>query len=170
MKKNVVVLSVAIAGLLAVSPVFASGTSSDDPIILNKGGLNTTQPPIIIGGGLPSEGGITPQATRGVIINDSLANTTYQRDFDVPPGYGYVKVSIKNLGSKNITFTVNKAKSSGASVLSGTIAPNGVPKPFYTPALAVGTYVITVSSGSATMSGTVGVRLGTNLDELKADN
>lgn len=111
---------------------------------------------------------IVPFATDPKIMNEVLSNTKYQNSFNITPGFGYVKVSIKNTGSNPITFTVNQGSPSGTEKMYYTVPADGQPHSYYTQgsAWSTGFFYITISSGQ-NMSGTVGVRIGTNLDELK---
>ena len=112
---------------------------------------------------------ITSQTKYGMIINESLDNTTFQKEITISESY--IKVSIKNGGSQNITFTVNKDHSSGQQVLSGTVKPTSDYQKFYTAdQLTSGTYMITVSSGSAEMKGQLKVHIDTDMNKLQAES
>ncbi|MEC0372118.1 hypothetical protein [Paenibacillus chibensis] len=111
---------------------------------------------------------IVPYSTTQVIMNDSISNTKYQNNYTINPGSGYVKVSIKNTGPNPITFTVNQGSPAGAEKMYYVVPADGKPYNYFTEETpwSTGVFYITISSGQY-MSGTVGVRLGTNLVELK---
>lgn len=111
---------------------------------------------------------IVPYSTDPVIINESISNTTYVNNFTINPGWGYVKVTIKNTGPNPITFTVNQSSQTGPQKMFYTVPADKIPHSYYTQGApwSTGMFFITISSGQK-MSGTVGVRLGTNLDDLK---
>lgn len=111
---------------------------------------------------------IVPYSTNPIIMNESISNTRYVNNFKIDSGWGYVKVSIKNTGPNPITFTVNQGSQTGPEKMYYTVPADGKPYNYYTTGSpwSTGIFFITISSGQ-NMSGTVGVRLGTNLDELK---
>ncbi|WP_046213749.1 hypothetical protein [Paenibacillus wulumuqiensis] len=111
----------------------------------------------------------TSQTKHGMIINDSLSNTTFQKEMIIPESY--MKISIENDSSQNVTFTVNKDHSSGQQVMSGIVKPtSGYQKFYITAMLESGTYIITVSSGSAEMKGQLKVHIDTDINKLQADS
>jgi hypothetical protein len=107
---------------------------------------------------------ITPQATDGQIVDRPVAGFNDSADFDIKPGYGYVRLYLRNTGDTTITFTVNQGSVSGAEKYSGTIKPG---KTFddilnKSNAWSTGKFYVSLSSGSGSMSGKLGVRTSTN--------
>ncbi|WCM59215.1 hypothetical protein [Paenibacillus polymyxa] len=107
---------------------------------------------------------ITPQATDGQIVDRPVAGFNDSADFDVKGGYGYVRLYLRNTGDTTITFTVNQGSASGAEKYSGTVKPGKTfdeilnsSKPW-----TVGKFYVSLSSGSGSMSGKLGVRTSTN--------
>ncbi|MGW8957694.1 hypothetical protein [Paenibacillus sp. NPDC055715] len=107
---------------------------------------------------------ITPQATDGQIVDRPVAGFNDSADFDIKGGYGYVRLYIRNTGNTTITFTVNQGSVSGAEKYSGTVKPG---KTFdkvlnSSRAWSSGKFYVSLSSGSGSMSGKLGVRTSTN--------
>ncbi|WP_277376204.1 hypothetical protein [Paenibacillus polymyxa] len=107
---------------------------------------------------------ITPQATDGQIVDRPVAGFNDSADFDIKPGYGYVRMYLRNTGDTTITFTVNQGSVSGAEKYSGTVKPG---KTFdeilnSNKAWSAGKFYVSLSSGSGSMSGKLGVRTSTN--------
>ncbi|MEK4732809.1 hypothetical protein [Paenibacillus sp. FSL L8-0641] len=107
---------------------------------------------------------ITPQATDGQIVDRPVAGFNDSADFDVKGGYGYVRLYLRNTGDTTITFTVNQGSASGPEKYSGTVRPG---KTFdeilnSSKAWSTGKFYVSLSSGSGSMSGKLGVRTSTN--------
>ncbi|WP_318627258.1 hypothetical protein [Paenibacillus polymyxa] len=107
---------------------------------------------------------ITPQATDGQIVDRPVAGFNDSADFDIKGGYGYVRLYLKNTGNTTISFTVNQGSVSGAEKYSGTVKPG---KTFdeilnSSKAWSSGKFYVSLSSGSGSMSGKLGVRTSTN--------
>ncbi|URJ47393.1 hypothetical protein MF628_002026 [Paenibacillus polymyxa] len=107
---------------------------------------------------------ITPQATDGQIVDRPVAGFNDSADFDVKGGYGYVRLYLRNTGDTTISFTVNQGSVSGAEKYSGTVKPG---KTFdeilnSSKAWSAGKFYVSLSSGSGSMSGKLGVRTSTN--------
>jgi hypothetical protein len=107
---------------------------------------------------------ITPQATDGQIVDRPVAGFNDSADFDVKGGYGYVRLYLRNTGDTTITFTVNQGSASGAEEYSGTVKPG---KTFdeilnKSKVWSTGKFYVSLSSGSGSMSGKLGVRTSTN--------
>lgn len=71
---------------------------------------------------------------------------------------------LRNTGDTTITFTVNQGSASGAEKYSGTVKPG---KTFddilnKSKAWSTGKFYVSLSSGSGSMSGKLGVRTSTN--------
>ncbi|MCP1182710.1 hypothetical protein [Paenibacillus sp. 1781tsa1] len=97
-----------------------------------------------------------------VINNEDLAGTTNTHRFDIRAGFGYVKVSFKNTGSKHFAFTINEGSTSGTAIMSGSVPPDGKEHTYYNDkALSTGWYYVNTSSAQG-MSGTLDVSLETN--------
>ncbi|MFK4345138.1 MULTISPECIES: hypothetical protein [unclassified Paenibacillus] len=112
----------------------------------------------------PGDHVITPQATDGQIVDRPVAGFNDSADFDVKSGYEYVRLYLRNTGNTTITFTVNQGSASGAEKYSGTVKPGKTfdeilnsSKPW-----TVGKFYVSLSSGSGSMSGKLGVRTSTN--------
>ncbi|URJ36592.1 hypothetical protein MF625_001010 [Paenibacillus polymyxa] len=107
---------------------------------------------------------ITPQATDGQIVDRPVAGFNDSADFDIKGGYGYVRLYLRNTGNTTISFTVNQGSVSGAEKYSGTVKPG---KTFdeilnSSKAWSSGKFYVSLSSGSGSMSGKLGVRTSTN--------
>ncbi|MBY7736732.1 MULTISPECIES: hypothetical protein [Paenibacillus] len=107
---------------------------------------------------------ITPQATDGQIVDRPVAGFNDSADFDIKGGYGYVRLYLRNTGNTTISFTVNQGSVSGAEKYSGTVKPG---KTFdeilnSSKAWSAGKFYVSLSSGSGSMSGKLGVRTSTN--------
>lgn len=110
---------------------------------------------------------ISSSATDPVIKNEALAGTATTKQFNIPPGFGYVKVSFVNTGTKQFTFTINQGSLSGTQKMSGTVPADGKEHTFFSDkAWSTGWFYVNVSSAQG-MSGKLGVRVGTDLNELK---
>lgn len=113
---------------------------------------------------LTTRGHVIIQATDGQIVDRPVAGFNDSADFDVKAGYGYVRLYLRNTGNTTITFTVNQGSASGAEKYSGTVKPGKTfdeilnsSKPW-----TVGKFYVSLSSGSGSMSGKLGVRTSTN--------
>lgn len=73
----------------------------------------------------PNESINTPLPISTVISNEDLASTSTMKQFDMPDGYGYVKVKFKNTGSKPFIFTINLGSAAGPMKMSGTVPADG---------------------------------------------
>ncbi|WP_258297862.1 hypothetical protein [Paenibacillus peoriae] len=107
---------------------------------------------------------ITPQATDGQIVDRPVAGFNDSADFDVKSGYGYVRLYLRNTGDTTITFTVNQGSASGAEKYSGTVKPGKTFDDILNKnnAWSTGKFYVSLSSGSGSMSGKLGVRTSTN--------
>lgn len=118
---------------------------------------------------------ITTQDTKRVINAPdlSLEGQEMKEEFNVKAGYGWVKVYIKNDGTKPIKFSVAEGSETGPIVMSGTVEA-GKSKTFYNwkfkgseNGAAVGTHVISLNCNEAVMKGRATVRIGTSKSELE---
>ncbi|UMY53143.1 hypothetical protein MLD56_16340 [Paenibacillus peoriae] len=109
---------------------------------------------------------ITPQATDGQIVDRPLYGLNDSADFDIKPGYGYVRLYLRNTGDTTISFTVNQGSASGAEKYSGTVKPGRTfdEQLNSSKAWSAGKFYVSLSSGSGPMSGKLGVRTSTNTD------
>lgn len=106
----------------------------------------------------------TPLTTLTVINNEDFAGTTNTHWFDIPAGFGYVKVSFKNTGSKHFTFTINEGSTSGTAITSGSVPADGKEHTYYSDKeLSTGSYYVSTSSAQG-MSGILDVSLGTDVN------
>ncbi|WP_256703295.1 hypothetical protein [Paenibacillus peoriae] len=109
---------------------------------------------------------ITPQATDGQIVDRPVAGFNNSADFDIKPGYGYVRLYLRNTGNTTISFTVNQGSVSGAEKYSASVKPGKTfdeilnsSKPW-----SAGKFYVSLSSGAGSMSGKLGVRTSSNTD------
>lgn len=110
---------------------------------------------------------ITPHTTDPVIKNESFAGTSTTKQFNIPAGYGHVKISVVNTGTKQLTFTVNQGSASGTQKMYEVVPADGQEHVFFSDkAWSTGWFYVNLSSAQG-MSGKLGVRLGTDLQELK---
>ncbi|PNQ85363.1 hypothetical protein C1T20_13100 [Paenibacillus polymyxa] len=133
----------------------ASDSANTSSITIKNAGKTTTGDHVI-----------TPQATDGQIVDRPLYGLNDSADFDIKPGYGYVRLYLRNTGNTTISFTVNQGSASGAEKYSGTVKPG---KTFdellnSSKAWSAGKFYVSLSSGSGPMSGKLGVRTSTNTD------
>ncbi|OMF72970.1 MULTISPECIES: hypothetical protein [Paenibacillus] len=109
---------------------------------------------------------ITPYATKSV-VDRTLRNTELTENFDIPSGYGYVKVWIRNDGKQPIKFSVNRGSETGTQMLSGTVEPGRTYSEISSSAWpGANKYYVSLSSGKAYMEGELSVRIGTSRGEL----
>ncbi|WP_340400898.1 hypothetical protein [Paenibacillus sp. FSL H8-0079] len=107
----------------------------------------------------------TPSTTLRVINNEDFAGTANTHRFDIPAGFGYVKASFKNTGSKHFTFTINEGSTSGTAITSGSVPADGKEHTYYSDkALSTGWYYVSTSSAQG-MSGVLDVSLGTDANK-----
>ncbi|MET1173758.1 hypothetical protein [Paenibacillus amylolyticus] len=112
---------------------------------------------------------ITPHTTDPVIKNESFSGTSTTKQFNIPAGYGHVKLSFVNTGTKQFTFTVNQGSASGTQKMYGVVPADGQEYTFFsnkTQPWSTGWFYVNLSSAQG-MSGKLGVRLGTDWQELK---
>lgn len=111
-----------------------------------------------------NEASDTPSTTLTVIDNEDFAGTANTHRFDIPAGFGYVKVSFKNMGSKHYTFTINEGSTSGTAITSGSVPADGKEHTYFIDkALSAGGYYVSTSSAQG-MSGILDVSLGTKVN------
>lgn len=123
--------------------------------------------PVITTVSVNGEAVFTPATTDPVIKNEALAGTATTKQFDIDPGFGYVKVTFVNTGAKQFTFTVNQGSTSGTQKMDGTVPADGKEHSFFSSSSwSTGRFYVNISSAQG-MSGKLGVRVGTNLKELK---
>ncbi|WP_258957487.1 hypothetical protein [Paenibacillus polymyxa] len=153
-------LSISLLGAVVVpSAIFAR---SDAPDSANTSSIATKN----AGKSTTGDHVITPQATDGQIVDRPLYGLNDSADFDIKPGYGYVRLYLRNTGNTTISLTVNQGSASGAEKYSGTVKPG---KTFdellnSSKAWSAGKFYVSLSSGSGPMSGKLGVRTSTNTD------
>lgn len=151
-------LSISLLGAVVVpSAIFAR---PDAPDSANTSSIATKN----AGKSTISDQVINPQATDGQIVDRPVAGFNDSADFDIKGGYGYVRLYLRNTGNTTISFTVNQGSVSGAEKYSGTVKPG---KTFdeilnSSKAWSAGKFYVSLSSGSGSMSGKLGVRTSTN--------
>ncbi|MEK4053769.1 hypothetical protein MHB84_08965 [Paenibacillus sp. FSL F4-0087] len=110
----------------------------------------------------------TPSTTLSVINNEDFAGTATTKQFNIPEGFEYVKVSFKNTGSKAFTFTINQESTAGTAKMSYTVPADGKEHTYWSDqAWSTGLLYVSMSSAQG-MSGRLSVRLGTDLNKLKS--
>jgi len=116
----------------------------------------------------PNESINTSLPTLTVISNEDLAGTSTMKQFDMPDGYGYVKVKFKSTGSKPFTFTINLGSAAGTMKLSGTVLADGKEHTFFNDKVwSTGDYFVNISSSQG-MSGTLSIDLGADINKIKS--
>ncbi|MNW41523.1 hypothetical protein D3C74_186650 [compost metagenome] len=109
---------------------------------------------------------ISPYATKSV-ANRTLRNTELTENFDIPAGYGCVKVWIRNDGKQPINFSVNKGAETGKQMMSGTVEPGRTYSEISSNAWpGANKYYVALTSGKAYMKGDLFVRIGSSRGEL----
>ncbi|MFS0860675.1 hypothetical protein [Paenibacillus taichungensis] len=107
-------------------------------------------------------------STLSVINNEDFAGTATTKQFNIPEGFEYVKVSFKNTGSKAFTFTINQESTAGTAKMSYTVPADGKEHTYWSDqAWSTGLFYVSMSSAQG-MSGQLSVSLGTNLNKLKS--
>ena len=107
-------------------------------------------------------------STLSVINNEDFAGTATTKQFNIPEGFEYVKVSFKNTGSKAFTFTINQESTAGTAKMSYTVPADGKEHTYWSDqAWSTGLFYVSMSSAQG-MSGRLSVRLGTDLNKLKS--
>ncbi|WP_408893532.1 hypothetical protein [Paenibacillus taichungensis] len=108
----------------------------------------------------------TPLPTSTVINNEDLSGTSTAKQFSIPSGLDYVKVSFKNTGSKPFTFTINQGSTTGTAKMSGTVPADGKEHAFFSnKAWPTGEFYVNTSSAQG-MTGKLSVHLGNDINEL----
>lgn len=111
---------------------------------------------------------VTTSTTLSVINNEDLAGTATTKQFNIPVGFEYVKVSFKNTGSKAFMFTINQGSTAGTAKMSYTVPADGKEHTYWSDqAWSTGWFYVSMSSAQG-MSGRLSVRLGSDLNELKS--
>ncbi|SEL62828.1 hypothetical protein SAMN05518856_114130 [Paenibacillus sp. OK003] len=111
---------------------------------------------------------VTTSTTLSVINNEELAGTATTKQFNIPVGFEYVKVSFKNTGSKVFTFTMNQGSTDGTAKMSYTVLADGKEHTYWSDqAWSTGWFYVSVSSAQG-MSGRLSVLVGNDLNELKS--
>ncbi|MFE6078824.1 hypothetical protein ACFVQB_30695 [Paenibacillus sp. NPDC057886] len=111
---------------------------------------------------------VTTSFTLSVINNEDIAGTATTKQFNIPEGFEYVKVSFKNTGSKPFTFTINQGSITGTAKMSYSVPADGKEHTYWSDqAWSTGWFYVSMSSAQG-MSGRLSVRLGTDLNELKS--
>ncbi|MGG1153256.1 hypothetical protein ABE237_11855 [Brevibacillus formosus] len=112
-----------------------------------------------------SESRFSPMAVQKPIDNVQLSNTYTNASFDIPSGYGWVKVYVKNDGASNIKVFVND--SSGSQLMYGEVKPGGYFSQISSTPWGTGRHTVGVSSPSGNdMQGYISVKLAQNQNEL----
>ncbi|MFI8714714.1 hypothetical protein [Brevibacillus brevis] len=105
-----------------------------------------------------------PFKTRKPVNGENIANNTQDDfEFDIPAGYGWVKVYVQNTGTADINVVVTDPN--GNEVMSGVAKPG---KPFDkkgSSGWGTGTHTVSVTSVED-MSGIVSVKLAQTKNEL----
>lgn len=102
-------------------------------------------------------------STLSVINNEDFAGTATTKQFNIPEGFEYVKVSFKNTGSKAFTFTINQESTAGTAKMSYTVPADGKEHTYWSDqAWSTGLFYVSMSSAQG-MSGKLSVCLGTDL-------
>lgn len=111
---------------------------------------------------------VTTSTALSVINNEELAGTATTKQFNIPVGFEYVKVSFKNTGSKVFTFTINQGSTAGTAKMSYTVPADGKEHTYWSDqAWSRGLFYVSMSSAQG-MSGKLSVCLGTDLNKLKS--
>ncbi|SHN84899.1 hypothetical protein SAMN04487896_5715 [Paenibacillus sp. ov031] len=111
---------------------------------------------------------VTTSTASSVINNEDLAGTATTKQFNIPVGFEYVKVSFKNTGSKVFTFTINQGSTDGTAKMSYTVPADGKEHTYWSDqAWSTGWFYVSMSSAQG-MSGKLSVCLGTDLNKLKS--
>ncbi|WP_405155242.1 hypothetical protein [Paenibacillus sp. FSL K6-0108] len=107
-------------------------------------------------------------STLSVINNEDFTGTATTKQFNIPEGFEYVKVSFKNTGSKQFTFTINQESTAGTAKMSYTVPADGKEHTYWSDqAWSTGWFYVSMSSAQG-MSGSLSVHLGTDLNKLKS--
>lgn len=107
-------------------------------------------------------------STLSVINNEDFAGTATTKQFNIPEGFEYVKVSFKNTGSKAFTFTINQESTAGTAKMSYTVPADRKEHTYWSDqAWSRGLFYVSVSSAQG-MSGRLSVLLGNDFNELKS--
>lgn len=125
---------------------------------------------VIITASMNNKSVVTTSApsTLSVINNEDLAGTATTKQFNIPEGFEYVKVSFKNTGSKVFTFTINQDSTAGTAKMSYTVPADGKEHTYWSDqAWSTGKFYLSVSSAQG-MCGSLSVLLGNDLNELKS--
>ncbi|SEB28203.1 phospholipase domain-containing protein [Paenibacillus sp. 276b] len=123
---------------------------------------------VITTASMNNETGVTTSTTLSVINNEELAGTATTKQFNIPVGFEYVKVSFKNTGSKVFTFTINQGSTDGTAKMSYTVPADGKEHTYWSDqAWSTGWFYVSMSSAQG-MSGKLSVRLGTDLNKLRS--
>ncbi|MCZ8522173.1 MULTISPECIES: hypothetical protein [Paenibacillus] len=150
------------AATLVVSAILASvavvgSASAETPTV-------PTAPRVKVNPGTVGSGGINPLETRKPIDNQNIAYRTQDNiNFDIPAGFGMVKVFVHNTGVADIKVTV--LNPNGTVKMSGTVVPGGTFNETGSSAWGTGKHSVSLTSPED-MSGTVSVKLAETSQEL----
>ncbi|MGG1263735.1 hypothetical protein [Brevibacillus laterosporus] len=152
MKKRALVASLAVVGLTLTS------FQGVDASITNK----VSQAPVFQS---ESKGGrFEPMKTRKLVDGQNIGNRTQDDfEFDIPSGFGWVKVYVFNTGDADINVSVTNAK--GKEVMSGKVKPGRAFDKKSSSPWGTGLHTVSVTSNED-MSGKVSVKIAENKSEL----
>ncbi|WP_409174381.1 hypothetical protein [Brevibacillus fortis] len=106
-----------------------------------------------------------PMAVEKPIDNEPLKKTHTNKSFNIPSGYGWVKVYVKNNGTSS--FFVSVTDSSGTQLMSGNVAPGDAFDEISSSAWGTGQHTVSVNSQEgADLAGYIAVKIAQNENEL----
>lgn len=141
--------TLSVATVLSVSPVFASNEAPASP--------NST----------PIPGIITPYAVQNPISNLTLSGKTFDKSFDIPAHYGWVKIWVNNTSSETLRVRVTQGTLTGTQKMSFEVAPGQSVTQFGTQPWSTGDHWVAISTkDGGNMSGQLSVKLATTKEEL----
>ncbi|WP_041749350.1 hypothetical protein [Brevibacillus brevis] len=112
-----------------------------------------------------SENVFTPMEVKKLVNNKKVKGTQGSATFDIPSGYGWVKVYVKNEGTTDITVSVTDP--SGSQLMYDTIKPGGAFDEISSSAWGTGKHTVGVSTSGDDMAGYIAVKVAQHENELQ---
>ncbi|MFU1793328.1 hypothetical protein ACM1RC_05655 [Paenibacillus azoreducens] len=143
-------------GMLSLAMAMMAVTASASPSIIQESPV-----PGVISSSVTPTGSDDPVITPfsvSPLFNTVLGGTNSTSTFVVSPGYGHIKVFVKNTGKSTITVSLQH-RNSGRIYFTESIAPDAQPldwKSFdrgYQQGVIGGEYIVTYRAGGNVMSG-----------------
>lgn len=110
-----------------------------------------------------------PQSTRTIFV-ERFSGTQMSQPFQVPEGYGFVKIWVKNEGKQRMTISLSKDSPTGELIPDSIISIGGGSSwsIYKTTPWEPGNYYVNFTSGGSPLKGITVARVGARLAELNS--